>query len=351
MAYTKTEWKEQTGNGLNKFIITPSGDKSIIVSSPDSITQTGTAFNIGDMNKIEQGIYDAHQMIEANFNTLTSHADMVEEAGRNLLTVLGASSVADVMAKLRVRCNGTGTPNFSGLMLGDYLDIPSMTIDGTGYTFNSSYKNLRIVVSGFNTFKGVGDTENANNHILFTFRNCVLQKRINPTDVNTGGYVSSELRAWLEGTNGDGTGDYSGVTTAAFMTGLKNAIGNYLHTIHKAHSIKGTYNWKSYTVFLPSEIEVFGTPVWGDEGVYMPALTSPVLPARATYITPIQFPIYQKSFAYRIKCYNGFRAWYWEQTPTAAYSTDFCGVGSNGLANYTIASSASGGVAPAFCVA
>ncbi|MDR2419465.1 MAG: hypothetical protein LBD79_10515 [Treponema sp.] len=42
--------------------------------------------------------------------------------GRNLLTVLGVSTIAQAMVALRTLCNGTGTPDFSKLMLGDYLD-------------------------------------------------------------------------------------------------------------------------------------------------------------------------------------------------------------------------------------
>jgi hypothetical protein len=42
--------------------------------------------------------------------------------GRSLLTVLGVSNIAQAMAALRVLCNGTGTPDFSKLQIGGYLD-------------------------------------------------------------------------------------------------------------------------------------------------------------------------------------------------------------------------------------
>jgi hypothetical protein len=177
---------------------------------------------------------------------------------------------------------------------------------------------------------------------------------MNPTNTNVGGYTASELRAFLDGMNGDGTGDYTGtttVTTAAFLNALKAQIGDYLYKISKAHSTKGGQNWFNYTVFLPSELEVYGVPVYGDEGVYMPALTSPVLPARAAWITPVQFPIFQKSYTYRIKRFNGGRQWYWAQTPVASSAATFCGVNNYGYAHNYSASIADGGVAPAFCVA
>jgi hypothetical protein len=124
---------------------------------------------------------------------------------------------------------------------------------------------------------------------------------MNPTNDNTGGYPASELRAWLEGANGDGTGDYEGVTTAAFMTGLKAAIGDYLYSIRKAHSTKGQSAWNKYTVWLPSEIEVFGYQTYGDDANY--------------WNTNVQFPIFAESMEYRIKRFNGSRRWWWESTP------------------------------------
>jgi hypothetical protein len=166
---------------------------------------------------------------------------------------------------------------------------------------------------------------------------------MNTGNDNTGGYPASEIRTWLEGAAGDGSG--------VFATALQTALGgNYLYTIRKAHSIKSSQAWGSYTVWLPSELEVYGVPVYGDEGVYMAAITAPAIAARAGWITPVQFPIFSKSYAYRIKRWNGARDWWWELTPTAANSTTSAIVHANGNAHYVTASTV-GCVAPAFCVA
>jgi hypothetical protein len=214
--------------------------------------------------------------------------------------------------------------------------------------WNETYRNNRIVVSGFNTYKGMGDTENTKNHVLFTFRNIPLKKRMNETDTNSGGYRASGLRVFLEGANGDGTGNKSGVTTAAFMNALKAQIGDYLYTIRKLHSVKSSNTWASYTVFPVSEIEMYGVPVWGDEGVSMAAITSPAIAARAGSITPIHIPLYQKSYEHRIKRYNGTRDWHYLQTPYSADSASFCCVNSSGFA-YSGSAVSAGGCAPAFC--
>jgi hypothetical protein len=289
-------------------------------------------------------------------------AEMVEGYGRNLLDVFGISTIAEAMAEIHRLCNNngeiddTGIPDFTGIEIGDYIDgidlsaIPAENSGTAGQAWNDTYKNNRIVVSGFNTYKGMGDTENTKNHVLFTFRNIPLNKRMNSSDTNASGYIVSELRAFLEGVNGDGTGDKSGVTTAAFMNVLKAQIGDYLYTIRKEHSVKSGSMWTSYTVWPVSEIEMFGVPVYGDEGVYMPAITSPSIAARASAITPVHIPLYQKSYAYRVKRYNGARDWHFLQTPYAAGASSFCNVSYNGNTNYYSASSV-GGCAPAFCVA
>jgi hypothetical protein len=280
---------------------------------------------------------------------LNGHADQIDGAGRDLRKVLGVSSITDAMAALRVRCNGTGVPNFYGLMVGDYLDgvdlsaIPAENGGTAGQPWNDTYKNNRIVLSGFNTYKQAGNAEVTKNHLLFTFRNIPLRKRMNPTDTCIGGYAASELRAFLEGTTGHGTGDYAGtttVTTAAFLNVLKAQIGNYILPVNRLLSIRPSsgagWDWFSCSLFLPSEHEVFGESAWGDPG-YDDGLK-------------VQFPIYQKASTYRCKRYNGGRDWYWECSPYSGSAAYFCLVSYGGTA-HTNTASAVGGCAPAFCVA
>jgi hypothetical protein len=281
-------------------------------------------------------------------------AEQVDGYGRNLLEVFKVGTIPEAMAEIRRRCNnngeidGSGIPDFRGIMIGDYIDaldlsaIPAENGGTAGQEWNDTYKNNRIVVSGFNTYKGAGDTENAKNHILFTFRNIPLRKRMNASNDNAGGYAASEVRAFLEGTAGNGTGDKSGVTTAAFMNALKAQIGDYLYTIRKAHSTKSGQAWNNYTVFLLSELEAFGYPCYGDEGVYMAAITTPAIAARAGWLTNIHIPIFQKSYEYLIKRYNGARDWWYLQTHYAAAASSFCDVHNYGNTSANLAGYVSG---------
>jgi len=269
--------------------------------------------------------------------------------GRNILNVLGVSTIAEAGAELKHRCNNdgqiddSGIPDWTGLRAGDYidgLDLSSILAErgGTaGEAWNDDYKNNRIVIAGFNLYKHSGDTENAKNHIVFAFANIPLKSRVNSTNDNAGGYVASELRAFLEGTAGNGTGDKSGVTTAAFLNALKAQLGDDIfYTIRKTHSAKGGPGWASYTLFVSTELEMFGEQVYGDEANY--------------WNTNVQFPIYRDSELYRVKRYHGARDWHWLHTPSAGSAANFCNVNSNGNANNNSASAA-GGVAPVFCVA
>jgi hypothetical protein len=66
MAYTKTNWVPRQGTNLNKFTKSAESSTSVIlVNSPDAVSQAGTPFSVENMNKIEQGILGAHDMIAA----------------------------------------------------------------------------------------------------------------------------------------------------------------------------------------------------------------------------------------------------------------------------------------------
>jgi hypothetical protein len=257
--------------------------------------------------------------------------------GRNLLTVLGVTTIPQAMAALRTLCNGTGTPDFSKLQMGDYLDgldlsaIPAENGGAAGQAWNATYKNNRIAIAAFNPYKGVGDTEVTKNHIRFDFVNIPLKKRMNPTNDNTGGYKATEVRAFLEGVEGNGAGDYAGtttVTTGAFLSELKAQLGDYILPVRRLLSIRpssgANWSWMTCSLWLPSENEVFGANAWGESG-YGDG-------------QKLHIPLYRDSYAYRIKRYNGGRDWWWLCTPHSA-SAVFCIANANGYANNTSPSS------------
>jgi hypothetical protein len=159
---------------------------------------------------------------------------------------------------------------------------------------------------------------------------------MNSSDVSAGGYAATEVRAFLEGVNGDGTGDKSGVTTAAFLKALKGQIGDHILPVSRLLSTKAHWGWLTCSLWLPSENEIFGVSAWGEAG-YGDGQN-------------LHIPLYRDSYAYRIKRYNGSRDMYWLNTPHSGSAVNFCGSNGNGQVNYGAASSVYG-CAPAFCVA
>jgi hypothetical protein len=285
----------------------------------------------------------------------TFQADQVEGYGRDLMKVilghgieemttqaLRNEAIAQVMANIRLRCNnngeidGSGIPNFRGLAVGDFLDGLDLSAIGAPaggsapQTWNDTYKNTRILIGGFNTYKESGDTEVIKNHILSVFRNIIAKGRMNATDTSANGYPATELRSWLEGASGDGSG--------SFATGLKAALGgnNPILTIRKLLSKRSDWAWVNCTVFPPSAHEVFGSGRFAEENYEDGAA--------------VQFPIYQKSSIYRVKRWNGSRDWWWLSGPSASSAAYFARVNNIGITLNHYAS-AVGGCAPAFCVA
>jgi hypothetical protein len=66
MAYTKMDWKARKGVNLNKFLkLNETAATVILDNAPDAITVPGTPFSEENMNHIEQGVYDAHELVAA----------------------------------------------------------------------------------------------------------------------------------------------------------------------------------------------------------------------------------------------------------------------------------------------
>jgi hypothetical protein len=139
------------------------------------------------------------------------------------------------------------------------------------------------------------------------------------------------MRAWLEGSNGTGSG--------TFAQKLNAALGNIgLYTIKKMHSKKNIASTENYTVFLPTEVEVFGRQIRGDE------LTA--------FGYSIQYPLYSKSDVFRSKLWGIFPWTWWLHTPAASNTTGFCAMDAtySGRSAVKNSSDADTGISPMFCI-
>ena len=81
MAYERTIWESRTGSNLNRFEKERETSSSIILhNAPSSLEKPGTKFSTANMNKIEQGIYDAHEMIAAEELQRIAADDLLRQA-------------------------------------------------------------------------------------------------------------------------------------------------------------------------------------------------------------------------------------------------------------------------------
>jgi hypothetical protein len=262
-----------------------------------------------------------------------------ESRARNLTEVLGIARWSDIkdsetlrneaaqetIARLSARCNNgaagrNGPADLFGLQYSDYIDGIDLPAP-LNIPWDEGYKNTRLVLSGFNIYQGAGDTENVKNHLNFTFRHVPLRRRVNASDTNTGGYAATEMRTYLEGD---------------FKTALRAALGNQLLTVRRLMSTKGSWGWEEDTVFLLSEYEIWGAPVWSEVG-HGGGFQA-------------QYPLFRENLGYKLKRYNGARDWYWTASPSSGSSAYFVYVHYGGYSSHSVAS-AVGGCAPAFCVA
>ncbi|GHT41817.1 hypothetical protein AGMMS49965_12230 [Bacteroidia bacterium] len=106
------------------------------------------------------------------------------------------------------------------VQLGDYIDLPSLTYGNNTIVDKGLRRGrlLRHIVVGINSFKHdipgavsiIANNPGAPDHVVFQFQNAPLNRNMNSTVTNDGGYYQSEMRQFL---------------TNSFYPGLKEAAG------------------------------------------------------------------------------------------------------------------------------
>ena len=219
--------------------------------------------------------------------------------GRNLVEVFGVSTAVQAFAKLKEKSDAG---NFEGLGIGDYINIPSVVIDGNTITYNSTYENLRAEIVAFDQYYRNGPADTTDHHIIMQMKNSPLIHRMNANSTNAGGYIASELKTYLSNT----------VTGA-----IEDAIGISLKTIQRILSTHGSWDWLSEKCFLPSEVECIGTKAWSDNYSY-------------TVGNCRQWAMFQLRPDRLIKFYDGARQWWWTCSDSTSESISFVRVNNNG---------------------
>jgi len=84
MAYEKTVWKARQGSDLSRFNkLRETGVSVALENAPINVTEPGTPFSVNNMNHIEQGICDAHELIAAEEQARIQGDEAALEAAKN----------------------------------------------------------------------------------------------------------------------------------------------------------------------------------------------------------------------------------------------------------------------------
>ena len=226
--------------------------------------------------------------------------------GRNLVEVFGVSTAVQAFAKLKEKSDAG---DFSGLGIGDYINIPSIVIGGNTISYNDTYQNLRAEIVAFDQYYRNSDIDITDHHIIMQMKNCPFTHHMNASN-DDASWASSELKTYLSNT---------------VAGAIEDAIGISLKTIRRILSTHGSWTWLAEKCFLPSEVECIGTKAWSDNYGY-------------TVGNCRQWAMFQLRPDRFIKFYNGARQWWWTCSDSTSASTGFVLVGNDGDINGDIAS-------------
>jgi hypothetical protein len=236
---------------------------------------------------------------------------------------------------------------------GEIDNAVNRTVVSDLYPFSYQGSTLRLIVVGINSFqsgKGSGGqyTITANDgtpHVVFQFQNVPVNRRMNQTNTNDGGYAGSEMRKYLVPVGGD-------KSSGRFLAGLKNAgVPQEVLWAPKRYVSKG-YNDNPDGIdtdeiidllWLPTEWEMFenGTVNRGRKPYSANGET-------AENQACLEYYNSDKDLSRRYKHYESALSWYWESSPYAAAASGFCVV--SGRSGIYYGAVGVGGCVPAFCV-
>lgn len=232
--------------------------------------------------------------------------------------------------------------NYSGLRVGDYIPI----------TCNNGYE-LNAQIAGINTYKGYGDQE-VGNHIDFICKELWDDFHvINKVDYNNGNannpspFLASDLNYFLNSMSGTVPNSESDpsvtidvdYTTDGVLYYLPDKLKNQIttkriimpsrYTAGQVLTNDNSWAWQSTgKLWIPSEVEVAGTSVWGNSGCGMGGF--------------VQYPIFACNMnRVKMRCASKDRCNWWLLSAAADKSTHLSIVDSNGTydnasASYTL---------------
>ena len=193
--------------------------------------------------------------------------------------------------------------------------VPSTWVVGNSKTMTINGASYQVDIIGKNH-----DTYTAGGKAPLTFQlhDCYADTKVmNSSSTNSGGWTSCAMRS-----------THLPAILALMPTEIQNGIRE-VNKLTSAGSQSATINTTADKLFLLSEVEIFGSTRYSAAG------------------EGTQYDYYKAGNS-KVKNRNGSAAAWWERSPRASSSTNFCLVDSGGNANFLSASYARG-VAFGFC--
>ena len=249
-------------------------------------------------NKVFENLQTQNKTILGALNELNDIVGYDHAAAHNAIyrgKYLGTQFTAEMSANIK---NGT----FKDLYCGDYL-----VINGTTYRFmdlDYLYKT--------------GDAYLETHHILVVPDAPMYSHVMNDTNTTEGGYVGSKMyTSGLDQALAKIKADFGESHIVTYRNLLVNTVSN---------GVPSNWAWYSRQIDLMNEEMVYGTRAWSQasQNGYDTGANKSQLAA----------------FKHNHSLISSCRSWYWLRAVRS--STDFCGVGSGGLASSNSASNANG---------
>ena len=191
--------------------------------------------------------------------------------GQNIATILageiGSGSVYDALHKR------AAAGNFAGLRIGDYIDVPLVSASNV-----AAQQSARFLLAHFDPYYCCGDNSKGH-HIAFVASAPVAVAK------TVTGVANDSFLMWNTANTNQGTADvknpYLNSNLKAwerlFEACLPEGLTKYLLTqrvlLEERYSASGaltdsnSWSWQDIgKVWSPSEMEVYGCPVWGTKG-------------------------------------------------------------------------------------
>lgn len=279
-----------------------------------------------NVNGVSHEIIDS--LARTNATTALNNAEYNRQGligkypGQSLATLLagevsGSATIYDALHK-RVQA-----ANFSGMRVGDYIDVPLVSASNV-----AAQQSVRFLLAHFDPYYRCGDSAKGHHIAFIASAPVAVAKTVtgvandsylmwNTANTNQGTadvknpYLNSNLKAWEK----------------LFEACLPEGLTKYLLTqrvlLEERYSASGalsdsnSWSWQDIgKVWSPSEMEVYGCPVWGTKGYSVGF--------------DCQFDLFRDT-AHRL---NGTRSLWWLRSVVGGSSSNVCYVNHYGYATY-----------------